>query len=457
MPMKGNRRRVFLDQEPYQDLREEVAAIFYGDFSRFPTDLSVHEFFALHAAIKGYDLAQEFGYGDLGNFGNERIQHFATTGRWEGGALELWLILFWYCRKARHTETLPSEIERRSLILALRQRLQNPSPEDPQFVGYRPERNHERPSDLLDRFEGALLGLAAGDAIGTTVEFSQPGSFKPVTDMKGGGPFRLAPGQWTDDTSMALCLAESLIERGFDPADQMRRYVQWFRRGYLSSTGECFDIGNTVRQALMAFEQSADPYSGSTAPKTAGNGSLMRLAPIPMVCFHSPTRAMDLAADSSRTTHGAEAALDACRYFSGLILGALKGYTKEELLASRFCPVDGYFDLQPLCSEIDAIARGSFKRKKPPDIRGTGYVVQSLEAALWAFDRGESFSDCVLLAVNLGEDADTTAAICGQLAGAYYGAAAIPEKWRKRLAQGHAIQALASSLYGRACQDLGQL
>ena len=123
-----------------------------------------------------------------------------------------------------------------------------------------------------------MIGLAVGDAVGTTVEFKAPGTFAPVSDMVGGGPFGLRPGQWTDDTSMALCLAESLIEcGGFDARDQMERYVRWWREGHLSSTGKCFDIGNTTRAALSRFEKTGDPFAGSTEPNVAGNGSLMRL------------------------------------------------------------------------------------------------------------------------------------------------------------------------------------
>src|SRR5262245_49481141 len=120
------------------------------------------------------------------------------------------------------------------------------------------------------RFRGCLLGLACGDAVGTTVEFTRPGSFPPLEDMVGGGPFRLKPGEWTDDTAMALCLATSLTEKGaFDPLDQMQRYVRWWRQGYLSCTGSCFDIGNTVRAALQRFETTGEPYCGSTDPRSA--------------------------------------------------------------------------------------------------------------------------------------------------------------------------------------------
>jgi ADP-ribosyl-[dinitrogen reductase] hydrolase len=304
---------------------------------------------------------------------------------------------------------------------------------------------------LTDRYHGALLGLAAGDALGTTVEFRSPGTFEPVTDIVGGGPFNLEPGQWTDDTSMALCLAESLLERGFDPVDQLQRYVRWFRHGHHSSTGRCFDIGNTVRDALTRFEDTGDPWSGSTDPHAAGNGSLMRLAPIPLFFLDVPEVAIARAADSSRTTHGAHEAVDACRYYCGLMIGALQGLSKEELVSPLFTPFASLWAQQPLAPKIEAIARGSFLRKEPPDIQGSGYVVHSMEAALWAFARSTSFSDGALLAVNLGDDADTTGAIYGQLAGAFYGAEAIPAAWRARLARGDEITALAKSLLtGRA-------
>lgn len=190
---------------------------------------------------------------------------------------------------------------------------------------------------LRARYHGALLGLTAGDALGTTLEFTRPGTFEPITDMLGGGPFRLAPGQWTDDTSMALCLAESLIAcQGFDATDQMRRYQRWRDEGHWSSTGRCFDIGNTVASALHRFIDTDDPFAGSTDPRTAGNGSLMRLAPIPLAFAGDPAAAVEQAGRMSRTTHGAAEAVDACRYFAGLIIGALQGMEKSELLAPHF-------------------------------------------------------------------------------------------------------------------------
>jgi ADP-ribosylglycohydrolase len=156
-----------------------------------------------------------------------------------------------------------------------------------------------------------------GDALGTTLEFRSPGTFAPITDMVGGGPFNLKLGQWTDDTSMALCLAESLIAcKGFNPKDQMERYVRWWKEGHLSSTGKCFYIGNTARSSLSAFLRTGNFMSGPTDPRAAGNGSLMRLAPVPMFYANNPEEAIEKSGESSRTTHGASVCIDACR-FSG--------------------------------------------------------------------------------------------------------------------------------------------
>lgn len=306
---------------------------------------------------------------------------------------------------------------------------------------------------LIERYYGALLGLAAGDAVGTTIEFRAPGSFAPINNMLGGGPFGLAAGEWTDDTSMALCLAESLVEcAGFDPVDQLRRYVRWYREGYLSSNGRCFDIGNTVASALRRFERTGEPYPGETSPNSAGNGSIMRLAPVPLAYAHTLRDAIYYSGLSSQTTHNTVAAIDGCRYLGALIVGALRGMDKASLLAPDWPPELGLGEQAPLTAEIAEIAAGSFKQREPPQIVGSGYVVRSLEAALWAFWRSESFEQGCLLAVNLGDDADTTGAVYGQLAGAYYGISEIPPSWRKKLAHSDLIASLAKRLYELAAR-----
>lgn len=305
--------------------------------------------------------------------------------------------------------------------------------------------------ETLARYRGALLGLAVADAVGTTLEFQSPGSFTPITDMVGGGPFHLQPGQWTDDTSMALCLAESLVtKQDFDPADQMTRYVRWYREGHLSSNGTCFDIGNTVRSALQRFLLTGNAYSGAVDPYTAGNGSIMRLAPVPMAYVYRPELALTQSGESSRTTHGAKTAVSACQYFGGLLVGALCGVDKETLLAAVYTPAADFWAAHPLAPEIATVAVGSYKQMQPPDIKGSGYVVKSLEAALWAFYHSDTFRDGCLMAANLGDDADTTAAVYGQLAGAYYGEAGIPHEWREQIALRTTIETFADQLYDLA-------
>ncbi|AHJ75955.1 ADP-ribosylglycohydrolase family protein [Kosakonia sacchari] len=298
-------------------------------------------------------------------------------------------------------------------------------------------------SELLARYQGCMLGLAAGDAVGTTVEFSAKDSFPPVTGMVGGGPFHLQAGQWTDDTSMALCLAESLVTcNGFDAKDQMNRYLNWWKWGYLSSTGHCFDIGMTVASALQKFANDGEPFAGSSNPRTAGNGSLMRLAPVVLWFFPDQAQVLEYAQASSRTTHAAPEALASCRLFAQQLMNALKGKSKRETLTD--------IALLPEQENLRHIAEGRYLQKTRAEIFGTGYCVQSLEAALWCFAKGNDFEETILLATNLGDDADTTAAIAGQLAGAFYGINGIPQTWRDKLWQYEDIDTLARKLLAKS-------
>lgn len=295
----------------------------------------------------------------------------------------------------------------------------------------------------LERYEGCLLGLACGDAVGTTVEFRTRGSFEPVTDMVGGGPFGLVAGEWTDDTSMALCLAASLVHReGFDAVDQMNRYCNWRSVGYMSSTGNCFDIGITVSGALTRYLASGDPFSGDPDPRTAGNGALMRLAPVPMFFAPSAQATWQQAGDSTRTTHGAQEAIACSQFFALQVRAALLGESKAAILATA--------PLAVLSEKVEALARGDYATKPRERIKGSGYCVESLEAALWCFAHTQSFEEAVLAATNLGDDADTTAAICGQLAGAFYGVGGIPAHWRDKLVMREEITQLAGRLLALA-------
>ena len=205
---------------------------------------------------------------------------------------------------------------------------------------------------------------------------------------------------------------------------------------------------------FLAGGEGADPFAGSTDPHTAGNGSLMRLAPVPLFfAAAGPAEAIARAAESSRTTHGAAAAVDACRYLAALILGALQGAPKEELLAPFYVPAGlpvDYWEIHPLGEEVRAVDAGSFRTKMHSQIHGSGYVVESLEAALWAFARSTTFAEGALLAVNLGDDADTTGAVYGQLAGTFYGQSGIPAPWLDKLHDRETIVGMADRLLAHA-------
>lgn len=288
------------------------------------------------------------------------------------------------------------------------------------------------------RAVGCLLGLACGDATGAAMEFMPRGRFTPITDMSGGGKFQLERGLWTDDTSMALCLADSLLAvNGFDADDQIERYARWLFTGYNASRPKAFGIGQTVLKAILAFRKTGDAYSGSTASSSSGNGSLMRLAPVPIFYFRDPERAIAFAGLSSRTTHGSAECLQACEYFSHILFRALSGTAKERIFDP---PAGQRFE------HLSHIVSGDFQRKGSNDVRGTGYVIDCLEAALWAFWHTDNFRAAILAAANLGDDADTTAAISGQLAGAYYGRSGIPEDWLRVLYRAADIENIAIRL-----------
>lgn len=285
-----------------------------------------------------------------------------------------------------------------------------------------------------DKYLGALLGLAVGDALGAQVEGLAPGSFPKLRGMKGGGSHALRAGEWTDDTAMALLLAESLLEKGFDPLDQMHRYLRWYQEGYPSPRGYAFGVGETTRKSLLAFAQTQEPFSGP--PEGAGNGGLVRLAPLAMA-YAKRLELLEYARLSTRTTHGHPAALDSSLVLAWLIAEALQGAPKEALLAME--PLRT-LHLHP---DVAEVVGGSFLKRA----EAKGYAPRTLEASLYAFAHTLSFAEGMELAVNLGEDADSVGAVYGQLAGAFYGKEKIPRAWLQPLYLRERIEALALGLY----------
>ena len=297
---------------------------------------------------------------------------------------------------------------------------------------------------VRDRFRGSLVGLAAGDALGATVEFQKPGTFVPPTSLVGGGPFKLKPGQWTDDTSQALCLAASLIEcGGFDPKDCMIRLHRWMTEGYLSSTGRCFDIGQSTSVSLRSFGRTGDPYQGRGDRDT--NGALMRLAPVPLAYAQCPEEAVRYSELSTRLTHGGRDTVAASRYFAALLVAAVRGAGPSALLPPGvFVPdhVSAKEWRESLSPNVVALLERPGD-KKP--VGGFG-ALDCLHAALWAVRLADGPEEAITRAVSLGEDADTVGAVAGQLAGAIWGHSELPTRWTRCLYQHAEIVRAADGL-----------
>lgn len=287
-------------------------------------------------------------------------------------------------------------------------------------------------ASVRDRAVGALVGLAVGDAVGTTLEFENKPKQAVLTDMVGGGPFSLKRGEWTDDTAMALALADSLLANpDLDPDDLMRRFTDWYENGTYSCTGECFDIGVATRTALERYRRTGEPLAGSTDSRQSGNGALMRLSPVAIRHWCDRETLHRVAELQTRTTHGSPETINASRLMADLLADLIAGKSLTDVLAS------------PAAEAVDGGWRGLHRDV----IRGSGYVAHSLQAAIWAVSRTTNFRSAVLLAANLGEDADTTAAITGQLAGAVYGLSAIPQDWLEPLAWCDRIEGTADNLF----------
>ena len=291
-----------------------------------------------------------------------------------------------------------------------------------------------------DRAIGAFIGLAVGDALGTTIEFQARDSYSPITGMIGGGPFGLRPGEWTDDTSMALCLAESLVaNKGtISPKDLAERFVRWWQTGENSVTGRCFDIGIATRSALESYVRTGHP-EGSASPHSAGNGGIMRLAPAAVAAKGEAAKASELARAQSRVTHAASECLDAAEALARVLTAGIEGRGHDALQAG--------IDAKAESPKVRVVAAGSWRGKARNDIRSSGYVVDTLEAAFWAVAESRNFEEAVLKAVNLGDDADSVGAVTGQIAGAIWGYSGIPETWTRRLAWNEKLIAIVDRLW----------
>ncbi len=290
---------------------------------------------------------------------------------------------------------------------------------------------------LRGRFQGTLLGLATGDAVAAATQHRRPGRFTPVGDMLGGGPFDLPRGAWSDDTAMALCLAESLIERtGFDARDQVARYRRWQQEGYLSATGQCVGITAGTARALALAQWRRQAFSGTHDPEILDPDSLSRVAPVAMYFFaQGATVAAEQAAEAARTTCQAPLVLASCRALARALHAALSGRPKPAILAAAHTD-----------AELPAALADTASTENAP---------AALAAALDAFARTPNFREAILAAANLGGNSDVVAAVSGALAGAHYSAGAIPALWRDSLLNRNLLENCADRLLAHALLGLG--
>lgn len=311
---------------------------------------------------------------------------------------------------------------------------------------------------LKERYLGCLLGLAVGDALGAHCEgkLREYCESLPSIEMIGSKSHGIAPGQWTDDTSMALCLGQSLLDcNGFNAKDQMQKYADWKENGYMGCNNTCIGIGKTTACSIDDWLHfGAGPLDGPTNPNLAGNGSIMRLAPIPMYYFPYCNDITKWSAMSSKTTHGAFEAVSACELLGFIMYGIFSGLSKESVLKhpynKNYISAGAYPNVNYDYSKLESIANGDYIYKTKDEICGNAYVINSLEAALWCFYNTDNYTDAVTLAIRLGDDTDTTAAIVGQIAGAYYGVNEIPSKWIYMLDMKETLVNMAEMLYYRS-------
>lgn len=289
---------------------------------------------------------------------------------------------------------------------------------------------------LIDRFTGSIMGLAIGDALGAPVEFKEAGTFTKVNSFRDGGPFNLKAGEWTDDTSMALAMADSIvITKTIDPTDQLLRYWSWYQYGRYSSNGRCFDIGLATKAALERWHRTKVPYPGR-GKFDSGNGSLMRLAPAVLAFSESREKALCAAVASSSTTHASPIVLDCVEIMASVLMDALDG---------RIEMMSGPLSYRtPEGADVGLCGIGTMRI---PQMRPSGYAPESLWCALECLRTTKTFKTAVLKAVNLGGDADTIGAITGQIAGALYGIEGIPDEWRRNVALPKTLMKVGRALY----------
>ncbi|KAJ5469283.1 hypothetical protein N7539_008901 [Penicillium diatomitis] len=311
------------------------------------------------------------------------------------------------------------------------------------------------PRTTYDRALGAIWGVCIGDALGGPVQFSNPGTFKPITDLEFVRPFKQPSGSYSDDGAMTLALAQSFVDSDgyYNHALSIRYYLDWFNFGRFSTTDRAWDLGRSTRVALRQWRKRGalrDPNTTQmlvneelTREEASGNGSLMRISPLGIALWESPGQAKKLAREQSMVTHPSLACLEACEAYTELVCMAMSGCSKEGLGQAI-----GQFQFQhpALVSRLSQyISVQDWRAKSPVDMTSSGWVVDTLEVALWALFKYDSWEEGALAVVNLGGDSDTAGAVYGGLAGIVYGFESMPERWVKGMQNGRLIRDVAEA------------
>lgn len=300
-----------------------------------------------------------------------------------------------------------------------------------------------------EKVVGGILGVVIGDVVGLPVQFLARAKVKenPVMDIRPWAE-NLPKGIWSDDSSLTLCLVESLCEKKYDVKDIAQRFVRWYSEGYWTSFGKAFDIGGTTAAAMERLIDGIPPLeAGPSDIRSNGNGSLMRILPAVLYFAHLPNnKLIEKVCEVSKITHGHPRSLLGCCLYALMIKSLGTGDTPNEAYLALQTTAQDIFKGTVMQNELGHYQRiidGSLPQLKEDEIRSGGYVVETLEAALWSFLNTHTFKDAILKGVNLGDDADTTGAVCGGLAGVYYGKQAIPEEWLETIAKKDEIMTLS--------------
>ena len=315
---------------------------------------------------------------------------------------------------------------------------------------------------MKQKIYNTLYGVIVADALGVPVEFTSREERKanPVTDMIGYGTYNLPKGSWSDDSSMMLCLAESIGRlKTIDYDDIMKNFSAWFNESKFTPDNDLFDIGGSCRKSIMNYLEGIPSIDcGQKSEFDNGNGSLMRIAPLPIylfyICGSNDEENFELIHNISKLTHGHAISLIGCDIYCSIMIEILSETKKSDLIQNTFSKLKNFTNNHPEYSEAlskySRISQPDFSTLPENEIKTSGYVVDSLEAALWCFLTTDNYKDCVLKAVNLGSDTDTVACIAGSIAGLYYGN--IPEEWIKTLRNKKTVDDIINKFSNTICK-----